>query len=163
MAYGLNIAGIKGEHNLVNLTCLFVLSDFINSATTKQLKGFTHQLRPDRSSFDAFPSGHTSGAFTGATILFLEYKDKNIWYGIGGYSFAVATGALRLLNNKHWFSDVLAGAGIGILSTQVAYAVYPWIQKQISQGIPKLSNKNMLITPTYTNSSLGLAMIYQLK
>ena len=163
MAYGLNIAGIKGQHNLVNLTSLFVLSDFISSAATKTLKDVTHQMRPDLSTADAFPSGHTSGAFTGATILFLEYKDQNIWYGIGGYSLAAATGVLRLLNNKHWLSDVLTGAGIGILSTQITYAVYPWIQKQISRDIPKLSNKNMFITPTYIQGSLGLGMIYQLK
>ncbi|WP_158267611.1 phosphatase PAP2 family protein [Adhaeribacter arboris] len=163
MAYCLNIAGIKGQHSLVNLTCLFVLSDFISSATTKTLKDITHQMRPDHSTADAFPSGHTSGAFTGATILFLEYKDKSIWYGISGYSFAVATGALRMMNNKHWFSDVVTGAGIGILSTQVAYAVYPWIQKQISQGIPKLSNKSLFLSPTYANKALGIGMVYQLK
>jgi len=163
VAYGLNIAGIKGRHNLVNLTCLYVLSDFISSATTKQLKSLTREMRPDQSTADGFPSGHTTRAFTSATVLFLEYKDKNIWYGIGGYSFAVGTGALRMLNNKHWFSDVLAGAGIGILSTQVAYTVYPWIQKQISKQIPRLANKNLLITPTYANSSLGFGMVYQLR
>jgi hypothetical protein len=44
-----------------------------------------------------------------ATILFLEYKDQGIWYGIGGYGFAAATGVLRMFNNKHWVSDVIPG------------------------------------------------------
>jgi membrane-associated phospholipid phosphatase len=161
--YALNLAGIKGRHDLYNLTALFLLSDFFNSTATSRLKKLTHQLRPDQSSYDSFPSGHTSGAFTQATVLYLEFKDQSIWYGVGGYSLATATGGLRMLNKKHWLSDVLAGAGVGILSTRLAYMVYPWIQKKISQGIPGATGQQWLIMPGYAFNTPGITLLYTVK
>lgn len=64
----------------------------------------------------SFPSGHTSIAFTNAALLYYEYKDSNVWYASSGFLFATATGVLRIANNKHYTSDVLAGAGIGFAS-----------------------------------------------
>ncbi|QNF31194.1 phosphatase PAP2 family protein (plasmid) [Adhaeribacter swui] len=161
--YSLNLAGIKGKHDLINFTALYALSTYMSKTISKNLKSVTHQMRPDNSTADAFPSGHVTSAFTKATLMYLEYKDRSIWYGVGGYTIATATGALRLLNNKHWLSDVLAGAGIGIISTHVVYAVYPFIQNKISQRLPKLSNKNILILPAFENGSAGMGLIYQLK
>jgi membrane-associated phospholipid phosphatase len=53
-------------------------------------------------------SGHTAIAFTNATLLFQEYKDSNLWYASSGFVFATATAILRIANNKHYSSDVLA-------------------------------------------------------
>ena len=44
-----------------------------------------------------------------------------LWYSVGAYSIATATGIGRMLNNKHWLSDVMVGAGIGIMSTEIGY------------------------------------------
>ena len=32
-----------------------------------------------------------------------------------------------MYNNRHWLTDVIAGAGVGILSAQAAYWLYPVI------------------------------------
>mgnify|MGYP003199246539 CR=1 FL=1 len=64
----------------------------------------------------SFPSGHTATAFMTATMLTKEYGHISPWIGIGAYSVATATGLMRMANNKHWLSDVLTGAGIGILA-----------------------------------------------
>ena len=69
----------------------------------------------------SFPSGHTATAFMGATLLAHEYGHKSVWIPIAGYSVATATGVLRILNNKHYASDVLVGAAIGIVSAELAY------------------------------------------
>ena len=69
----------------------------------------------------SFPSGHTATAFMGATLLAHEYGHKSIWIPIAGYSVATATGVLRILNNKHYASDVLVGAAIGLVSAELAY------------------------------------------
>lgn len=61
----------------------------------------------------------------------LEYKAVSPWYGYSAYAAAAATGAIKIMENAHWLSDVLAGAGVGILSTRVAYYVYP-IGKEIA-------------------------------
>lgn len=159
-AYALNLAGLRGTHDLVNLTAVFILSDFINSTATSHLKRWTRQSRPDLSGYDAFPSGHTSAAFMGATVLYLEFKDQSMWYGAAGYVVAAATGGLRMLNKKHWLSDVLAGAGVGILSTRAAYGVYPWIQKKIGQTISRDSGRQLLILPGYAQKTPGICLLY---
>lgn len=75
--------------------------------------------RPDGSNNKSFPSGHTATAFMAATMLHKEYGGRSPWYSIAGYSMATVTGVSRMLNNKHWLSDVLVGAGIGILGVSV--------------------------------------------
>ena len=62
----------------------------------KLLKKSTHELRPDGSDYFSFPSGHTATAFMGAEMLYQEYKDVSIWYGISGYIIATGTGAFRV-------------------------------------------------------------------
>jgi membrane-associated phospholipid phosphatase len=66
---------------------------------------------------DAFPSGHTTMAFALATALSDEIH--HTWATVGFFTMAGATGWSRLNDNKHWFSDVLAGAALGITSAQV--------------------------------------------
>lgn len=87
-----------------------------------QLPQTRRRRRPPlrRPSATSFPSYHTTQAFIGATVLAEEYGGRRGggWIMAGGFTLATATGAMRLLNNRHWSSDVLAGAGIGILSTE---------------------------------------------
>lgn len=63
------------------------------------------------SGHDSFPSGHTTEAFTLATVISEHYH--SIWIDIGCYGIASAVGYARLEQNDHWASDVLAGAAIG--------------------------------------------------
>lgn len=72
----------------------------------------------------SFPSGHTADAFVAAAILHQEFKKISPWIGISGYAVAATVGVCRMLNNKHWQSDVLTGAGIGILSVHLAYLTH---------------------------------------
>ena len=129
--YGLNAFGIKGKNNLVDRTFIYGLSTFISSVFVLSLKKITKVQRPDNSGFNSFPSGHTTTAFAAAEFLRTEYKEISPLYGIAGYAAATATGVLRLYNNKHWVSDVVAGAGFGILSTKLAYLIYPTIKRKI--------------------------------
>lgn len=70
-------------------------------------------------------SGHTATAFMGAELLRREFWGVSPWIGITGYAVAAGTGAFRMVNNRHWFTDVVAGVGIGILSVEAAYWLYP--------------------------------------
>ena len=38
---------------------------------------------------------------------------------------------MRVLQNKHWLSDVLMGAAIGIAATKIVYISYPWIKQKV--------------------------------
>jgi membrane-associated phospholipid phosphatase len=130
-AFGLDWVGVKSKHRFADKLGVMVVGGVMMFTVVEGLKRTTKITRPDGSNNDAFPSGHTANAFFGATILSEEYGDQSVWYTIGGYSVATATGAFRILNNRHWVSDVLVGAGIGILSGKVAYAVYPWIKQKL--------------------------------
>jgi membrane-associated phospholipid phosphatase len=63
----------------------------------------------------SFPSGHTTAAFSAATVYAMEYKDKPI-IPIISYTAAALIGLSRITENKHWFTDVLAGATLGYLT-----------------------------------------------
>lgn len=126
--YALNALGIKGKHNFRDRTITYLLSNIIVAITVQSLKKITKELRPDGSDYNSFPSGHTAVAFAGAAFLNQEYKHLSTWYGFAGYTVATATGILRIYNNEHWFRDVIAGAGVGILSTKMAY----WLEPKIA-------------------------------
>ena len=94
------------------------------------LKYTTCEMRPDGSRRNSFPSGHTATAFVGAELVRMEYGG---WWGAAAYTAAIATGVLRMYNNRHWFHDVLAGAGIGFVSAKAAYWLLPWERKQLGR------------------------------
>lgn len=154
--YCLNALGVKGKNNFRDRTIIYGLSTIISSAIVLPVKKITKVQRPDDSGINSFPSGHTTTAFAAAEFLRMEYKDVSPWYGIAGYTVAAATGALRLYNNKHWVSDVVAGAGFGILSTKLAYWIYPSIKRKFFKDKPM----NTMVMPYYQNGGGGIAMVY---
>lgn len=153
--YGLNAAGIKGKHNFRDRTILYSMSMLISNATVFSLKNSCGVIRPDASNTLSFPSGHTANAFVAAEFMRQEYKDVSPWYGVAGYAVAATTGYLRMYNNKHWFSDVVTGAGIGIASTRVAYWLYPMIQR----GLFKHKRPSTVFMPTYQDGAVGLGLV----
>ncbi|MGH2645681.1 MAG: phosphatase PAP2 family protein [Chitinophagaceae bacterium] len=130
-AIGLNIAGIHGKHSFIDELCVYAISNIIMGVTVEGTKHISHELRPDGSDYYSFPSGHTATAFAAAEWLRTEYWQRSPWIGIAGYAAATATGVLRVYNNRHWVSDVIAGAGFGFLSTRIAYELNPWVEKHI--------------------------------
>ena len=130
------------------------------SGATIGIKSWAKVERPDGTSNNSFPSGHTATAFSGAEFLWQEYKDVNIWYGISGYIVATGTGFFRIYNSRHWLSDVVMGAGIGILSTKVAYWIYPYVQSKLFRSS---KNTTAAIAPFYNGKQLGFGLIMNLK
>ncbi|RDV15514.1 PAP2 family protein [Pontibacter diazotrophicus] len=160
MAVGLNLAGVEGKHHFTEQAILLGMTYFLNRSLTNNLKSLISIKRPGSEYDDAFPSAHTSTAFAYATFFHNEYGSKSAWYSIAGYSFATATGVLRILNDRHWLSDVLAGAGIGILSAEVAHLAYPFLQRKIANSFKE--KQNLGITPFYYQGAGGVAIVYQL-
>lgn len=156
--YGLNAIGVKGKHNLKDRSIILASSYLMMSTTILALKNITKVERPDGTSNNSFPSGHTATAFMGAEFLYQEYKDQSVWYGISGYIIATGTGLFRMYNNRHWLTDVAAGAGIGILSTKAAYWLYPYTKKLFPSKGNKVSS---LITPFYNGKQIGCGLVMQ--
>ncbi|MRX41761.1 phosphatase PAP2 family protein [Flavobacterium sp. LC2016-23] len=152
--YALNAFGIKGKNNMRDRSVILATSTIICVGTVFGLKSITNVERPDGTSNDSFPSGHTAIAFAGAEFLFQEYKDKSVWYGIAGYAIATGTGAFRMYNNRHWLTDVAAGAGIGILSTKAAYWLNPYLSRKLFHGKEKKSTSFLM--PSYDGIQFSL-------
>ena len=91
--------------------------------------------RPDGSSNQSFPSGHTSGSFATATVLQRRFGWK---VGAPAYALAGLVGASRLSENRHHLSDVVFGAAVGIaagLSVGIAGGDSPiGVQPQFVRG-----------------------------
>ncbi|WP_432221156.1 phosphatase PAP2 family protein [Flavobacterium sp. TMP13] len=155
--YVLNAFGVKGKNDLRDRSVIFATSYLIMASTILALKSVTHVTRPDGSSNNSFPSGHTATAFAGAEFLYQEYKDQSIWYGIAGYAVATGTGLFRIYNDRHWLTDVAAGAGIGIISTKIAYWVNPYLTQKLFKSTD--ANSTSIIAPFYNGQQYGLSFV----
>lgn len=155
-AFGMKLCGVSSTHKMPDMLILYGLSNILESGIVSPVKHATSRERPDGSNRYSFPSGHTATAFVAAEFLHQEYKNQSVWISIGGYGMATLIGASRVYNNKHWVSDVVAGAGIGILSTKIVYWTYPYLQKVFCKKEKQLTS---FIVPTYDEGGLGLSFI----
>ena len=152
----LGCLGVKHKHNFADRVLISATAYAVEVALVNGLKYTVRETRPNCADRKSFPSGHTATAFTGAELVRKEYG-----WGIGSaaYAIAVATGAFRVYNNKHWCNDVLAGAGIGILSANVAYWLYPLEKKLFSSKKNKQDAVSKMVVPTYEteHNTIGFA------
>ena len=153
--YGLNLFGVKGKNNFKDRSIVLATAYLLMGSAVTVLKNTTRRQRPNQTGFTSFPSGHTATAFMGAEFLYQEYKDVSPWYGVSGYFIAAGTGYLRMYNNKHWFSDVVAAAGIGILSTKIAYWIQPFLKQLFSK---EETATQTAVIPYYNKNEIGLTM-----
>ncbi|WP_167613521.1 phosphatase PAP2 family protein [Maribellus sediminis] len=132
--YSLNAVGVKGKNNFGNLTAISIKSFVLNDLIVYSLKKAVNEERPSGGTH-SFPSGHTSVVFAFAQIMHHEYGEQSVWYSVGAYSCAATVGVMRIAKGAHWASDVLAGAGIGMLSTELVYLThqYKWDWAHIKQ------------------------------
>jgi membrane-associated phospholipid phosphatase len=142
LVYGLDLFNVKPKNDLLNRTLLLAKSEILMNVMVHALKATTNVTRPDGSNNNSFPSGHTAQAFVAATFMHKELGHKSVWFSIGAYSMASSVAAFRVLNNRHWISDVLAGAGFGILATNIAYSThrYRWGKRPNLTVLPMYSD-----------------------
>ena len=158
MTTGLKIAGVEGRSDWGRYLASTAMSYAIMGGFVNGIKYTAKEMRPDGSTANSWPSGHTATAFVGATILHKEYgMTRSPWYSVAGYGVATATGVMRVLNNRHWVSDVLSGAGIGIMSTELAYAFSDLLFK--GKGLLRgdiSSEKSIIENPSFFSVSMGI-------
>jgi membrane-associated phospholipid phosphatase len=152
---GVALLKVESRDDRLNTLLLIGKSEAIMLASVFAVKQLTNIDRPDGTPY-AFPSGHTAQAFLAASIVHNELRDKSQWYGIGAYTLATGVAALRLINNKHWESDVVAGAGFGILSAHLAYLSHRnrWGRKPIGRDVS-------LRPAYYGGSAAGVSFSWQ--
>lgn len=110
--------GTKEE--LTKRVKIIALSETILNGLLTPLKKWIARRRPDSFRLDSFPSAQTATSFMGAEILHQACKEKLPALQMAGYTIAVATAAISVYKKKHWLSDVVAGAIIGIAAAKIA-------------------------------------------
>lgn len=120
----LNLCGLESRHSFWKMSLLEGGSYLLGTALLHAGKYGLKVQRPDNSACNSFPSGHTFTAFTGAEVLRREYGEEYPWIAVAGYAVATFIGAMRVYNNRHWLGDVLAGAGLGVLSVSAVYWIF---------------------------------------
>ena len=154
---GLKAGGLKGRSSWGRMLVSDAFAAILMGGVVNTMKHNLHVQRPDGSNSHSFPSGHTATAFMTATMLNKEYGERSPWIGIGAYTVASATGLMRMANNKHWLSDVLTGAGIGVLSTELGYYLADLIFKE--HGLQLLGDKmrfDRMERPTFVSLYMGV-------
>lgn len=127
--FGLSLCGVKAKTSYKERLAVIATSYIALGIMVNGTKYTVKKLRPDNTKRNSFVSGHTATAFMGAELVRSEYNDASPWYGIGAYTIATGIGFMRLYNNRHWVSDVIAGAGVGILSARIGYWLLPLEKK----------------------------------
>lgn len=149
--------GLKPKNNFKQQTINIAIANLIALSVITGVKHTVNEERPDLSDQLSFPSGHSTFAFTNAALLYYEYKDSNFWYASSGFLFASATGILRIANNKHYSSDVLAGAGIGLATGAIVSYWNPF--KSLTFGKKK---KTTAFVFPQIGSQIGLGALIQM-
>ena len=157
MVIGLKLGGYQGRSDWPRLFASAAASYGIMAAFVNGIKYTAKEMRPDGSTANSWPSGHTATSFVGATLLHKEYGlTRSPWWSVAGYGVATATGVMRVLNNRHWISDVMSGAGIGIISGELGYALMDLLFKQ--KGLLRNDLELTSTKPSFFSISMGVGL-----
>lgn len=142
----LGCAGVRAEHSLRDRAFITATSYAALSILVNIPKLCIDEKRPEFEGHNSFPSGHTATAFMGAELVRIEYGG---WYGLGAYIIATGVGFMRMYNGRHYINDVIAGAGIGILSARIG----EWSARLWQRILP--AQKDFVLTPTVSPTNGG--------
>ena len=151
--YTADLFKVPARNSVWNQTKYFIISEAITSGVVQALKYSFKIQRPNNGAFNSYPSGHTSQAFVQSQVLYNEFKETNKAIAYSGFLFSIPTGALRIINNRHWVPDVLLGAGIAMLVTNLVYYFEPL--KNWNPFQQKKRKTEMGFFPTLNDNYIG--------
>ncbi len=162
---GLYIGGRLAKDNRLAGTSLTAAKSFIVASVSAEIvKQLTHRHRPfqddvpDHANWDgplskikysSFPSGHSTAAFSMATVYALEYR-STIWIPVLAYTLATGTAVSRLYDNKHWASDVVIGSALGFVTGR-----FMWKQS-------RKSNNRLVVLPSVGANVVSVTCLIRL-
>ena len=127
-AYVLKMSGVQSASSWKRLMVNSAVSLTVSLGVAYGLKQTVHEWRPDGTDRRAFPSGHATLAFAGATILYKEFGHVSPWISVAGYGVSAFTAVDRVRRNRHDWGDVAAGAASGVGGVLLGY----WIGDRIT-------------------------------
>lgn len=135
---GAEYLGIQPQHGIWERVVATAVGYGSMTLICQGLKVIVHEQRPDGSNYHSFPSAHTAAAVTGAELVRQDYG----WgWGAAFYACGAAVAAGRVIHQRHWWWDTVAGAGIGVLSA--------WIGRWVTDSLdlPDTKKSNLAAAP----------------
>lgn len=149
------IPGVKHRSDFRERLMAGLTAYAVMTVVNNVMKVSFREPRPDSGARNSFPSGHSATAFTGAELMRIEYGNV---VGLTGYAAAIAVGALRIYNDRHWINDVFGGAAIGILSARIGYWLVPWERKLFGLDKKKKAAGGDDVSVAVVPAGAGIAM-----
>lgn len=153
----LGCTGVKARHTLRDRAFILAVSYASMAVLTNVPKYCVNEKRPEFAGHNSFPSGHTATAFMGAELVRIEYGG---WYGVGAYTIAAGVGFMRMYNGRHWLHDVVAGAGVGILSARLGEWACPLWQRLFRKSGTGSAFVFSPVASPFSGGSYGIAVEY---
>lgn len=150
----LSACGVKTRHGFRDRFLITGGAYVCTIALTNGMKYTIREKRPDSGARNSFPSGHTSFVFTGAELVRMEFGP---YYGLAAYCAATCVGVLRITNDRHWFHDVVAGAGIGIFSARMGYWLLP-VWRHVFPFMYTKKERAMMCMPSFDPTTKSVAL-----
>lgn len=157
--YGMKIGGVDGKATWGQMLTADVISAATMAAIVNGLKYSVKRMRPDNSKRNSFPSGHSATAFMAATMLQKEYGHISPWVSFAAYTPATLVAVSRMLNNRHWMSDVLFGAGVGIASVELGCYLSDLIFKNHTYGVVSDNKVDYSAVSSYIEYSVAYSAL----
>ena len=133
--YGLNLCGVKGRHSFTDRTIILATAYALMGITVNTFKMTASVERPDGSSRNSFPSGHTAASFTAVTALYCA-GEKKLWKI--SLVLAVLIAFSRLYLYVHYPTDILGGILVGLLCGYIGSVAGKYLYKTAEK---KLANR----------------------
>lgn len=156
---GLSALDVRGHTQWPERLTASIVSVGMTAIVVLSLKACGLSRRPDGSSWNSFPSGHSATAFLGAAMLQLEYGEAYPCLSALGWYAAITTARLRMLHQRHWLGDTLAGAGIGIVSALTGYLLAPMVVDACAGCRPLRSSSRRKSSSTTVRIGLAPAAV----
>ena len=122
--YAMDAFKVETPHSFTQHLAIDAGSILLTGGIGYGMRIISSNIKAYKSDKTQFPSGHTANAFRGAEILHQELKDDHPVWSYSGYFLAAGVGILRMYTQEHFLSDVLTGAGLGIISTKLTYWIF---------------------------------------
>ncbi len=130
--YAMDAFHVKTQHTFKEHLILDVGSVLVTGALGFGMRKISEHISVYNTHDTRFPSGHAANAFRGAEIVHQELKYSHPVLSYSGYVVATGVGLLRLYNKNHLLSEVVAGAGLGILSTKLTYWIFGHVKEKMN-------------------------------
>jgi len=160
---GLYVGGRLLKNNRLSATALTAgKAAAVSAVFVNVVKQVAHRHRPyqdtpaDPANWDgpfgnrhhtSFPSGHSTLAFSVASVLASEYSET-VWVPAVAYSLAAGTAISRVYHDKHWASDVFIGSALGWATGR-----FIWKRNRAVKVYPVLADDYSMLSLTLTINS----------